>query len=202
MQPNWHFHFVKADHRARLAFIKAMGPTQYRFLSVAVHKPNLKKTYNFSRLSFLYFYAAKLLLGRISWLCRQRRERLEGIYLSSRRGLREGNAKEYLRELREGYFSEFSNSIKWDFVNHEALYVVPNKTKIGFQLADLMASAVGHSICPTPYGITEPRYMFALRDHIYAHQASRLGYGLKFFPRLSDEMRAEPRFEWLEQFGR
>lgn len=201
MQPNWHFHFVKADHRARLAFIDAMRPAKYRFVSVAVHKPSLKKTENFQKPYFLYFYAAKLLLERISWMMRSRGEFLDHMFFSTRRGLREKDAKTYLALLRDGHFRELSNAIKWDYIKPYGITAMPNKQKIGLQLADCMASSVGQAICPAPYGITEARYLLHLKDHIYAHRGTRLSYGLKFFPTLSEELRAEERFAWLKEFG-
>ena len=200
-QPGWHFHFVKQDHRARIAFIEAMRPAQYRFVSVAVHKPSLTKTENFKKPYFLYFYAAKLLLERISWMMERDNERLEGFFLSSRRGLHRTAAKEYLATLRDGHFSELSNRVRWSYINSENVFVLPNKEKIGLQLADCMASSVGHAICPHPYGVTEPRYLLELKDHIYDFRGTRLSYGLKFFPRLSAELKAEPRFSWLDAFG-
>lgn len=201
-QPNWHFHFTKAGHLARLAFIEAMKPASYRFMSVIIHKASIKKTENFQRPYFLYFYAAKLLIERISWDAMERNEMLDGLYLSSRRGLKVDKAREYLEKLRDGYFSEMSNKIDWQAVSLDHIMVEPNKSKVGLQLADCMASSIGNAICPEPYGLTEDRYLLALKEHIYSHKGSRLSYGLKFFPSLPHPLNKEGRFSWLDEMRR
>lgn len=179
-----------------------MRPASYRFMSVAIRKADIKKTENFKKPYFLYFYAAKLLLERISWDAKARSEKLDGLFLSSRRGLKEDNAKQYLHRLRDGYFSEFNNRIYWDYVSLEHIKVLPNKEKIGLQLADCMASSLGHAICPEPYGVTESRYLLSLKDHIYKHRGTRLNYGIKFFPELTAEISVEERFAWLDEMKR
>jgi len=197
---DWYFHFVKCDHRARVAFINDMRPAGYVFMSAAVHKPSITRTDNFKRPYFLYFYTAKLLLERISWLCRNQDRHVAWAYFSSRRGLRSLNVRLYLRLLRRRA-EELGNKIHWPAIEDMGITVEPNKEKIGLQLADLMASSVGHAIEPR-HDITEPRYLLELKDHIYSYNGSRLSYGLKIFPRLTAELRAEPRFAWLDQFGR
>jgi hypothetical protein len=196
----WHFHFIKSDHRARLAFVEAMRPAGYVFMSIAVHKPSITVTENFKRPYFLYFYAAKLLLERISWLCRKQDRRVDYAFFSSRRGLRSMKVRLYLARLRERG-ADLENSIYWPALDEMGIRVEQNKARVGLQLADLMASSIGHAIEPR-HGITEPRYVLELKEHIYRYNGSRLGYGLKVFPRLTAEMRSEPRFAWLEQFGR
>jgi hypothetical protein len=164
---NWYFHFVKAEHRARLAFIRSMKEASYVFMSVAVHKPSLLKTHNFRRPYFLYFYAAKLLLERVSWWARTRNEYVAGLYFSSRRGLRRAAVMEYLRVLQRDNIRELSNSIYWPAIRRAIVFVKPNKEMIGLQMADCMASSVGQAISTHPYAVTEPRYLLELKDQIY-----------------------------------
>lgn len=198
---DWHFHFVKSSHRHRLAFIRHMLPAGYVFMSVAVHKASITQTDNFKRPYYLYFYAAKLLLERISWLARAQGRHLHHLYFSSRRGLKREDVAAYLRLLRNKE-AGLSNSIYWPALRGMGIDVLPNKEKIGLQMADLMASSVGQAISPHPYGVTEPRYVLELKSRIYDRKGSKLSYGLKFFPNLSQQMREEERFAWLPEFER
>lgn len=198
---NWHFHFVRCEHRARLAFINAMRPAGYVFMSVAVHKSSLRRTDNFQRPYYLYFYAAKLLLERISWLCRAQDRRLAGMFFSTRRGLKLEGVRAYIELLRKKA-DGLGNSIHWPALRCTSINVEPNKARIGLQLADCMASSVGQAISLHPYNVTEPRYLLELKGHVYSRKSSRLSYGLKFFPGLTADMREEPRFQWLAEFER
>jgi hypothetical protein len=198
-QDNWHFHFVNADHRMRLAFIDTMRPAGYVFMSAAVHKPSLSLTDNFKKPYYLYFYTAKLVLERISWMARAQGRHLDTAFFSTRRGLKKEEAESYLELLRRKD-ADFSNSIHWPALSKMSVAVEPNKQRIGLQLADCMASSVGQAISHHPFGVTEPRYLLELKDHIYNRKGTRLSYGLKFFPSLTDHMRAEGRFSWLSAF--
>lgn len=195
---DWAFHFVNLKHRKRLAFIRHMAAEPYTFMSVAVHKPSITVTENFKKPYFLYFYAAKLLLERISWHCRTKGRKLDDIYFSSRRGLRKEEVTAYLRRLKRDEWG-LKNSIHWQSFEGLGVMVEPNKSKIGLQMADAMASALGQAIEPR-FGITEPRYALEMRHQVYKRGDTRLTYGLKFFPRLSDDLKAEERFSWLDDF--
>jgi hypothetical protein len=199
-QDNWHFHFQNADHRLRLAFARSMRPAGYVFVSVAVHKASLTRTDNFKRPYFLYFYAAKLLLERVSWICRRQHRKLEAVYFSTRRGLKQAAAESYFR-LLQANASGLQNNIYWPAVRDMEIHVEPNKKRIGLQMADLKASSVGQALTLL-YDENEPRYLLEIKDQCFAYGGSRLGYGLKFFPALSPELRAEPRFKWLDEFER
>lgn len=196
----WCFHFVNCDHRARLAFIEDMKPAGYVFMSAAVHKPSLTVTDNFKRPYYLYFFAAKLLLERISWICRTQGRRMQAAFFSNRRGLKADELARYINLLHRKD-AELKNGIDWAALGQTDFLIESPKNRIGLQLADLKAGSVGHALEPR-HGITEPRYLLELKEHVYNRKGSRLSYGLKLFPRLTDELRAEPRFAWLEEFDR
>jgi len=200
-QENWHFHFIKCEHRTRLAFIDTMRAAGYVFMSVAVHKASLNVTDNFKRPYYLYFYAAKLVLERITWLCRAQNRFVQAAFFSSRRGLNGDDVAAYLALLREKA-DGLENSIHWAALEKMAVTVEDNKERIGLQMADLKASSVGQAISLHPHDVSEPRYLLELKDHVYHRKGTRLSYGLKFFPSLTAEMRAEPRFKWLAEFER
>lgn len=197
---DWGFHFVKLSHRKRIAFIRHMADEPYTFMSVAIHKPSIGLTDSFKKPYYLYFYAAKLLLERVSWHCREKKRRLDHIYFSSRRGLREDHAKAYLRRLKRDEWG-LSNSIHWPSFNDVGISVQPNKTKIGLQMADAMASSVGQALEPE-FGVTESRYILEMKDQVFQRRGTRMSYGLKVFPRITAAMREEERFDWLEEFER
>jgi len=201
-QPTWAFHFQKQEHRARLAFIRDMKPAGYTFMSAIIHKPSIKRTDNFSKPYFLYFYAAKLILERISWHAQATGGKLTDLYFSTRGGLERDDVKRYIALLRNQTEPDLRNSIHWPSAPIKEVYVMDNKELIGLQMADLMASSIGQALVPHPYDVTEPRYLLELSDQIYRRKGSYLSYGLKFFPTLSDELKTHGRFDWLEELER
>lgn len=196
---NWHFHFVNASHQERLTFISHMLPLPYLFMSVAIHKPSIERTDNFSLPYYMYFYAARLVIERASWYARDRGARIAGLHFSSRRGLTEDATRRYLKRLRDNHERGLVNSIHWPALHRHFVKVLPNKELIGLQMADLMASSFGQAVALENWPVTEPRYLLALKERIYRNNGTRLRYGLKFFPRLTQELRDQERFAWVSE---
>jgi hypothetical protein len=209
---NWHFHFTKASHDERVGFIEHMRGAPYICMSVAVHKPSLTHTEAFQRPYYLYFYTARLLLERISWYCRDHRppgdtgDGCAWLVFSSRRGLRKPDIEEYLGQLQRRSSPTtalrilFSNSIHWPVLATDCIQVVPNKTYVGLQMADAVASSVGRAFERSAYGNTEPRYIETLKPQLYRSWGTYFSYGVKIFPKMSDALRAEDRFNWIANF--
>lgn len=209
---NWHFHFAKAHHDERIGYVEHMCEMPHVCMSVAVHKPSLKNTEAFQWPYYLYFYTARLLLERVSWYVRDhgpKNDTEDGrawLVFSSRRGLRKADVEEYLTRLQR--WSSLTsrlrllnqNSIHWPAIATEHVQVVENKTYTGLQMADAVASAVGRAFERSAFGHTEPRYVETLKPRLYKSRGSYFSYGIKIFPRLTDELSSEDRFSWAQKF--
>jgi hypothetical protein len=64
------FHFRKARHLDRVAFLDALKFAPFRIVSIAVHKGSTKPQSTLrTQPHQLYHYTSKLLIERISWSC-------------------------------------------------------------------------------------------------------------------------------------
>ena len=199
---DWHFHFNKQKHDTRVGFLEHMAKLPVSSLSVIVHKPSIEKPENFKRPYYLYFYAAKILFERLSWLARDRQSIVRPI-LSGRRGLTLTDLNNYLAVLREPKTRDLemrNHSIHWPSLNMEGAEILPNKKLRCLQLADGVASGVAKAIERSKYGHTEHRYAKILKPITLQTNGSYLGYGLKFFPRLSPDIRTRKELQWLSRF--
>lgn len=211
-QEKWSFHFVDAKHDERVGFIHHMAEAPYICMSVAVHKPSINQTDIFSKTYFLYFYAARLLLERITWYCRDNQPKdstkksTVGLIFSERRGLKEENIREYLeilksKEIEKDPYAELKHhSIEWDYIDPKFMEVKPSETYIGLQMADAVASSVGRALELSRFGFTEPRYLKRLRPILYKPTGTYFSYGVKIFPKFTPEMQAETRYRWAKDF--
>lgn len=65
-------HFRDLRHEQRLPYIQRIAAAHVRTVTVLVHKPSLDADV-YSAKGLLYNYATRLLLERVSWLCRDKR---------------------------------------------------------------------------------------------------------------------------------
>src|SRR6266496_2764834 len=63
-------HFRNLKHEHRLPFLHQIAQADLKTVSVLIHKPSIRNVELFQQKYRLYFYAARLLLERISWYCR------------------------------------------------------------------------------------------------------------------------------------
>ena len=64
------FHFREAKHHDRIAFLRALRGWPFAVMTVATHKPSVRKDTSLSQEKHALFeYTAKLLVERISWYC-------------------------------------------------------------------------------------------------------------------------------------
>ncbi|MEQ8397894.1 DUF3800 domain-containing protein [Thalassobaculum sp.] len=198
----WFFHLANTNHDARMGFLSHMVQLPVHAMTVLVHKPSLTKPDNFQRPYYLYFYAAKLLLERLSWFAASDGG-VARMILSSRRGLTLSDFRQYMAILKSRTVANRllnQHSIKWaalDLVHSE---VRANKDLRCLQLADGVASGVAKAVEWSEYGTTEDRYAQIIRPIIYKRSGTYRSYGLKFFPTVPDSLMLEPRMSWLSMF--
>ncbi|MEY4201986.1 MAG: Ralstonia phage RsoM1USA, partial [Verrucomicrobiota bacterium] len=77
--PKTPLHFVDLKHEQRVPYIRRVGAMPIRTVSVLVYKPLISEPEKFQNTKYLlYRYATRLLVERVSWLCRDHRKTGEG----------------------------------------------------------------------------------------------------------------------------
>lgn len=196
-------HFRHLQHGQRLPYMQEIAAARLRTVTVMVHKPSLDADV-YSSKGLLYNYATRLLLERVSWLCRDsRKERTDQAKLvfSNRSNMSYQELVTYLAKLKRKTH-ESDIRIEWSAVDCENVEIYEHKKRMGLQLADAVASAMWCGVNPNGFGFTEPRYAEMLRPTVYAHKGTRFGYGVKVMP--SEVIRGEnphPGTEWLQGGG-
>jgi hypothetical protein len=186
-EPKKALHFRELRHEQRVPYVRAIGEAQVRTVSVLIHKPSIKEPERFQSESFrLYRYATRLLLERVSWLCRDQRKDGDGdgtaeITFSNRSAMSYDDLRHYLGHLRETAEAK-DVRVDWNVVRPERVKAVNHDQLAGLQIADAVASGIYFAVNLSQYGEVEDRYLHLLAPTIYRHKKTALGYGLKFWP--------------------
>jgi hypothetical protein len=70
-EPKKPLHFRELKHEQRVPLARLIGSAPVRTVSVLIHKPSIAEPELFQQQAYaLYRYATRLLVERISWLCR------------------------------------------------------------------------------------------------------------------------------------
>jgi hypothetical protein len=198
-------HFRKMKHEHRLPYIDLIAKAKVRVLAVAVHKPSLKEPETFQQKSVLYHYAARYLLERVSWCCRDHHKKGEGdgsaeIVFSNRAGTSYPEMMNYFELLRRKS-AVGDLRINWGIIKPDAVTAVNHDAMMGLQIADAAASSFYYGVQVNPQGFNEPRYATMLRPVVYSHKGRRLGNGLKLWPHGADELaKDDPTLSWIRGF--
>ncbi|HDX0800646.1 DUF3800 domain-containing protein [Stenotrophomonas maltophilia] len=189
-------HFRKLNHGQRLPYLAEISGAPLRTVSVLVHKPSLQSD-AYSEKGLLYNYATRLLLERVSWLCRDARRDAQHkakLVFSNRSNMSYAELCAYLARLQQ----RRDVRIDWSAVDCQNVAIFEHSKRMGLQIADAVASAVWSSVNPNGYGFTEPRYAEMLRRTMYRHKGARFGYGLKVLPAEIIANNPPPGAEWLQ----
>jgi len=196
-------HFRDLKHEQRLPLLGKIAGSHLRVLTVLIHKPSLVEVETFQGRYRLYFYAVRLLLERVSWLCRDSRTAHDvgdgsvEIVFSNRSDLSYSELSEYLTKLQANP-GPFDVRIDWKSVRPEQIVAFTPGKRMGLQLADAVASSLFYAVQPSQYGFTEDRYARILKPVMYHREGRYIGYGPKFWPREVDgRIRTDPEFEWV-----
>ena len=188
-------HFQKLKHEQKIRYCQHLATQRTRIVSVIVNKAHLSKREAFSKnTKQLYWYACRLLVERISWLCDDAREgpdqRRVKLIFSDRGGTPCGEFREYLKNMRG-----VDTQIRWSCIDENLVESMSHSQRAGLQFADAVASSISWGIEPQQFGNTEARYGRTLKPKIYKSNAGKIaGYGIKMLPNievgLSNEQRA------------
>ena len=180
-------HFRNLKHEHRVPYARAIGEARLRTVSVFIHKPSIKEPEKFQSEKFrLYRYATRLLLERVSWLCRDYHKQEEGdgtaeITFSNRSIMSYDELRSYLKHLR-GISEARDIRIDWSVVLPEQVKAINHDQLAGLQVADAVASGFYFALNRNQYGEVEDRYVRLMARTIYHHRGIREGYGVKFWP--------------------
>lgn len=187
--PKTPLHFVDLKHEQRVPYIRRVGELPIRTVSVLIHKPTIDEPEKFqNRKYLLYRYAIRLLLERVSWLCRDTRREGEGsgfckVIFSNRSNMSYEEIRDYLRILlKEEEFDPQKVQIDRTVISPELISSVEHSKLAGLQVADAVASGLHFALKVNRYGETEVGYLSHLEKTIYRHKEKTIGYGLKLWP--------------------
>lgn len=187
--PKTPLHFVNLKHEQRIPYIRRVGKLPIRTVNVLIYKPLISEPEKFQNTKYLlYRYATRLLLERVSWLCRDYRLKEEGdgfceIIFSNRSNMSYHEIRDYLRLLLE-QAKDDPQKVQIDFgvIDPDRIRSVEHSKLAGLQVADAVASGFQFALKVNRYGETETSYLPFLRETIYRHKSVAIGYGLKVWP--------------------
>lgn len=184
-EPKKPLHFRDLRHEQRVPLARLLAQAPIRTVSVLIHKPSIAEPEVFQQKPFqLYRYASRLMLERVSWLCRDYRRADDGdgraeLVFSNRSAMSYDDLRGYLRRLQED--AGQSRNVEWDVLDVDLLRAVNHDQLAGLQLADAVASGVFYAVHRTQYGEWEDRYLRLLGRTIYRRDGRLEGFGLKFW---------------------
>jgi hypothetical protein len=172
-----------------------------KIINVLVEKERLTNPGVFAGEGFrLYFYTMRLLLERISWICRDAFDAGPCKLVFERcKGLNYDDLEEYIGILRsighDPFFPEPVN-IDWDFLDLAQLRI-EHKDRLGaLQIADCCASSAQWAV-EKRLGHTEHRFIKTLKPRVYFRRKylrpNYSSYGMKFLV-------PNPDFHWVRKY--
>ncbi|RME20225.1 MAG: DUF3800 domain-containing protein [Deltaproteobacteria bacterium] len=201
--PKKPLHFRDLKHESRLPFVDEIAKARIRIVSILVHKPSIHEPETYRDRYRLYFFTVRLLLERVSWLCRDHRSKKDAgdgsadIVFSNRSGMSYEELKQYIELLRRRSESE-DVRVEWSVVKTQQISAYSPGKRMGLQMADAVASSTFYAVQRSRYGYIEDRYIRMLKPVIYHHRGSYLGYGLKFWPgEVEDLIRTDELLGWV-----
>jgi len=202
-----HLHFRKLDHQPRLFYVGRIAESKVKVVAVLVDKRAITSPETFRQESRLYFYAARYLLERVSWYCRDHKTASDTgdgsarVVFSNRSNLSYDSLREYIARLKEKSKSG-DVRIEWQVISHEpaGICALQAKSCAGLQVVDAVASSFFCAVEQSALGYTEDRYARMLKPVVYNHHGKYIGYGVKLWPReLERGLETEKRFSWLRE---
>ncbi|MEF2549684.1 DUF3800 domain-containing protein [Aurantimonas sp. E1-2-R+4] len=203
-------HFKDLSHEKRVRAVGDIAASHVAITSILVNKREINQPHVFTAQPFrLYFYAARLLIERLSWYCRDyaRDNRLENpearIIFEHRKRLSYDKLRNYLRTLHvanqaDEYLQLLTRDVRvhWPAINIGKIEAAQKHDYAGLQIADCVASGLRWALEKNQYGNTEHRFAKMFLHRTYRH-TKYTSYGLKFFPHGPDD--AEECSHWIKK---
>jgi hypothetical protein len=219
--PTYTLHFVDLGHDQRVAWVTRIAGAPVTCISILIHKSALTRRSLFRQKDRMYFYATRLLIERVSWLCRDHHAAYPAgdgtakIIFSKRKSMRYEELRSYFSTLwlktPEGddwlKFLKAGIRIHWPAIRIDQVVAETHHKYAGLQVADAVASGMKQALEYSAYGHTEHRFAKLLKpvtDHrpkARVAEMNYLSYGVKFFPSApKDDPTAAPRSHWIEKY--
>jgi len=176
---NDELHFRNLRHEKKKVVIKHLADLPFFAVSIVMGKYLLseKERQNLSTFPRLYFFMAKCLLERLSWIAREKNTKIE-VTFSNRAHVSYDLLRHYIfTTLR---LQDTNHSI--DFNSIGPIRVVQNKQRKLLQAADAVVSGFFNGIQPNFYGDVETAYAQKLKDRFWRKDSKLYGYGIKLLP--------------------
>ncbi|WP_081269162.1 DUF3800 domain-containing protein [Variovorax paradoxus] len=192
------FHFSEMRHEQRLVLLHEIAQLNTRTVSIISYKPDIPNPEHYqANKCLLYRYLTRLLLERVSWLCRDKKIDGQGdgsvdLIFSDRASMSYVDLRNYIELLRKQSLLNTNIQIHWPAVVTEKIRAVAHNQMSGLQIADAVATSVFYGIRLSRLGISDPSYMVLLRELAYQHKKSRFGYGVKFLSNFQDLKKQMP----------
>ena len=186
--PKTPLHFVDLKHEQRVPYVRRVGDLPIHTISILVNKPQITEPEKFQNPKYrLYRYATRLLLERVSWLCRDQRRVGEGdgfaeVIFSNRSNMSYEDIRTYLQLLlKQSESNPQQVQIDRTVIDPNRIRAVEHSKLAGLQVADAVASGFHFALKVNRYGETETGYLPHLKKTIYRHKGVAVGYGLKLW---------------------
>jgi hypothetical protein len=174
-------HFRDLKHKERRYFASVIANAQLRTVSVLIDKAQITSRETFEQGTRLYFYAVRLLLERLSWMCRDdgpASDSLLEVTFSNRSTIEYSKLQNYVEILLSNHeFRGEASVLDVRMIRTET----PGR-RLGLQIADAVASSYFAAVEPDQYGFTEDGYLRLLAGKAYRWRGEVFGYGVKVFP--------------------
>jgi hypothetical protein len=182
-------HFADLKHEQRVPYVRRIGSLAARTVSIMIYKPSIQEPEKFQNEKYLlYRYATRLLLERVSWLCRDHRFEHEGdgtcdIIFSNRSNMSYEDIKKYIEHLIEES-GPLPQEVQMDasVIQSKQIKAIEHSKLAGLQAADAIASSMHFAVKRNIYGESEPAYCRLLSKTFYRHKSKLQGYGIKLWP--------------------
>ena len=186
-----HWRDLRNDQGRKRRAVALMAAEPLHFSLVALWKPGIvgRSTVLAENKGYLYNYAARFLIERLSFFAERARRELNLMF--------ESRATTSYADL-ERYVSEIQKDPQCRIPPNTIHGVSPvNANRKGAQIADFYASACAEAFERTPDGYIEEEHLLRLKHQLYRPSGSSiLGNGLKIFP---DDPDHSERLPWLDQ---
>lgn len=203
-QPKSVLHFKDQwNHDQKVFTCTEFAKMRMRAISILAYKPLIpnKDAYE-KNTEMLYRYMCRLLLERISWLCRDRRDPNVGdgtveLIFSNRTRMSYSDLTDYFQKLKD----HGNTKIEWSVIDIANVRSVPHSQMAGLQVADYVASSSWKAVELNKFGMVENKYMKMFKAVFYRyrdHPKNLFGYGLKFYPNLETIKPSLPHLAELE----
>jgi len=170
-------HWRDLDHNKKIVVAQLLAAQPFCQVSVGIWKRGISQTSRLTQSDFLYRYAVRFLLERVTWYVDDQGGRVK-LAFSNRSRLDPTRLRDYVIRI----MGTPGAQVRPVFDPNDILVRNASQLKM-LQVADACTSAVANAFNPDHYGNTRPYYLEKIRHRLYCRAGHLLNYGLKLLPR-------------------